>query len=212
VKTIKLLFLTTLLLCFTGCEDKKPEKTLELNKTKEHNESLSDINKTLDTQALIKQAELRKKHSFVLSDLNDDNRSISLENKHLIIDKVTEKIILINFFATWCPPCKGEIPYLADLKKKYDKDLFIAGILVNDRPDKKSLQTFIDTYGINYYISKAEQNDAFVKHVAKRLGLEENLPIPLTILFKNGYYYSHYEGAVPVEMLEHDIKKAMSKD
>ena len=215
VKNIKLLLLSTLLLCFTGCEDKKQENTVEVNNTlasKEHNESLSDINQTLDTKALKKQAELREEHRFVLSDLNDDNRSISIENKHIMIDKVKEKIILIHFFATWCPPCKGEIPYLVDLKKKYDNKLFIAGILVNDTTDEKSLKTFIDSYAINYYISNAEQNNDLVKHVAKRLELEENFPIPLSILFKNGYYYSHYEGAVPVEMLEHDIKKAMSKE
>ena len=212
MKNIKLLLLSTLLLCFTGCEDKKSAETNTSIASKEHNKSLSQINNNADTQALKKQAELRKKHSFVLNDPNDDNRSISIVNKHLVIDKVTEKIILINFFATWCPPCKGEIPYLADLKKKYKTDLFIAGILVNDTPDAKSLRNFIDSYGINYYISISEQNDALAKFVSKRLELDENFPIPLTILFKNGDYYSHYEGAVPVEMLEYDIKKAMSKD
>ncbi len=212
MKNIKLLLLSTLLLCFTGCEDKKNAETNTSIASKEHNKSLSQIDNSADTQALKKQAELRKKHSFVLNDLNDDNRSISIENKHLIIDKVKEKLILVNFFATWCPPCKGEIPYLADLKKKYKTDLFIAGILVNDTPDAKSLKNFIDKYAINYYISISEQNDALAKFVSKRLELDENFPIPLTILFKNGDYYSHYEGAVPVEMLEYDIKKAMGKD
>ena len=118
----------------------------------------------------------------------------------------------MNFFATWCPPCKSEIPYLADLQKKYDGTLFIAGILVNDSLDKKTLKAFIEEYGINYFISRAQDNNTLVKLAVKRLQLDENFPIPLTILFKNGNYYSHYEGAVPVEMLEHDIKEAIHKE
>ena len=211
MKNIKLLLLSTVLLCFTGCDDKKQEKSASEDKKisiHDHNES----NDSLATEALKKQAALRKKHSYMLRDLNDDNRSISIENKHITIDRVKEKLIIVNVFATWCPPCKGEIPYLVDLKKKYSKDLFIAGILANDTADKEHLKTFISTYGINYYISNATENDALVQNIAKKLALDENIPIPLTILFKNGAYYSHYEGAVPIEMLEHDIKNAMSKE
>ena len=153
-----------------------------------------------------------KKYTFALNDLNDSNYSITIVNKHIEISHVDQKLILLNFFATWCPPCKSEIPYLADLKKKYDASLFIAGILVNDTPDKKTLETFTEAYGVNYFISNSKDNNALGKLAAKRLQLDEDFPIPLTILFKNGNYYSHYEGAVPVEMLEHDIKEAIHKE
>jgi len=198
VKKINILFLTAVLLCFTGCEDKKPDTTVK--KT-----TIEDFNKTKETNE-------SKKHTFSLRDLNGSNYSVSIENKHIKISTVNQKLILLNFFATWCPPCKGEIPYLADLQKKYKDRLFIAGILVNDSPDDKTLKAFTETYGINYFISNAKDNDAFVKLAVQKLQLDENFPIPLTILFKNGNYYAHYEGAVPVEMLEHDIKEAIHKD
>ncbi len=163
-------------------------------------------------EELKKEAALKKKHTFILHDLNDDNRSISVENRELKISNVKEEMVLVNFFATWCPPCKGEIPYLVDLKKKYEGKLFIAGILVNDDSSNEALQGFIKEYGINYFVSHSDKNDTFIKFTTQRLHLDENTPLPLSILFKNGYYYSHYEGAVPVEMLEYDIKKALHKD
>ena len=208
MKTINILFLTIFLFCFTGCEDKKStaDTRHEKNITKE---MVSEEN---STELSAEELELRKKYTFQLSDMNDTNHSITLDYKHIDISDVSEKIILLNFFATWCPPCKGEMPYLADLKKKYEGKLFIAGILVNDTPDKEHLQTFLKESEVNYFISNSSQNDALADLAAKRLKLGENFPIPLTILFKNGHYYSHYEGAVPVEMLEHDIKNAMSKE
>jgi thiol-disulfide isomerase/thioredoxin len=207
VKKINILLLTVLLLCFTGCEDKKPETTLEKNK-----DTVSEKNVSKQEHLSKEEIEIRKKHTFILNDMHDDNHTVSIENKRLEISNVKEKLVLVNFFATWCPPCRGEIPYLADLQKKYKGDLFIAGILVNDTPDNKDLNAFIERYGINYYLSTSEQNDAFAELVGKRLKVGEDFPLPLTILIKNGYYYSHYEGAVPVEMLEYNIKKAMSKE
>lgn len=198
MKKINILFLTAVLLCFTGCEDKKPDTAVK--KT-----TIENSNKTQETNR-------SKKYIFSLSDFNESNYSVSIENKHIEINTVNQELILLNFFATWCPPCKGEIPYLADLQKKYEGRLFIAGILVNDSPDDKTLKAFAETYGINYLISNAKDNDAFVKLAVQKLQLDENFPIPLTILFKNGNYYAHYEGAVPVEMLEHDIKEAIHKE
>jgi len=198
VKKINILFLTAILLCSTGCEDKRTDTAVKKTVTEE--------------VPKIEKAEYMKKYTFALNDLNDSNYSITIVNKHIEISHVDQKLILLNFFATWCPPCKSEIPYLADLKKKYDASLFIAGILVNDTPDKKTLETFTEAYGVNYFISNSKDNNALGKLAAKRLQLDEDFPIPLTILFKNGNYYSHYEGAVPVEMLEHDIKEAIHKE
>jgi len=207
VKKINILFLTAVLLCFTGCEDKKPDTTV-----KKSTPDLTVNKNTIEDSNKTKETNQSKKYTFSLSDLNESNYSVSIKNKHIEISTVNQKLILLNFFATGCPPCKGEIPYLADLQKKYKGRLFIAGILVNDNPDKKTFKTFTEAYGINYFISNAKDNDALSKLAAKPLQLDEDFPIPLTILFKNGNYYSHYEGAVPVEMVEHDIKEAIHKE
>jgi hypothetical protein len=71
------------------------------------------------------------------------------------------------------------------------------------------LEAFLKKQTINYFISNSQENDTFAVELLKGLNIEENFQLPLTILYKNGKYYAHYEGAVPIEMIEYDIKKAM---
>jgi len=44
--------------------------------------------------------------------------------------------------------------------------------------------------------------------MASILELPENFSIPLTVMYLNGEYFTHYEGSVPVEMIEYDIQQA----
>jgi len=199
VKIAKPLLLVAFLLCFTGCEEKT-------HTSDNNSSSLSSEN---NQSTLAKKSE---HFSFHLSDINDVNHTVGIENKNITISGVKEKLIILNFFSTWCPPCQGQIPYLEDLQKKYKGTLFIAGILVNDPSNKEKLQHFFSQYAVHYFVASHGENAAFIKLASKKLELGENFPLPLTILFKNGHYYSHYEGAVPVEILEHDIKKAINKE
>lgn len=61
------------------------------------------------------------------------------------------KVVLINFWATWCPPCREEIPELIALQKQYGDRLQIIGISEDDDPPEKVLK-FARQQGINYPI------------------------------------------------------------
>lgn len=194
----------TVLIYFTGCEDKKcdsPEENTTANVTKTCD--IVDTNRsTLKTNKDAKK--------FKLNDIDNKDHTIYFDKKNILIEDVSQNFVLLNFFATWCPPCQGQIPYLADLKEKYKNDLFVAGVLVNDADQEyHALEAFFKQYTINYFISNAKDNDTFAVELLKELNIAEKFQLPLTILYKNGKYYAHYEGAVPIEMIEHDLKKAI---
>jgi len=204
VKKITVLLFITVLLCFTGCEDKKsdiPEKNttniIDKNITlKDANNSVSKI----DTEA----------KKFKLNNIENKNYTFYLNKKNIFIENIPQKFILLNFFATWCPPCNGQLPYISDLEKKYKDKLFVAGILVNDEDTEyHEIQELSEKYSIDYFISNSKQNDTFAIELVQYLNIAKNFQLPLTVLYKNGKYYAHYEGATPIEMIEHDIKKAM---
>ncbi len=60
------------------------------------------------------------------------------------------KTLLINFWATWCAPCRQEMPMLMDLQREYDSlGLQVIGIALDN---EDSVRSFVDAYGITYPI------------------------------------------------------------
>jgi len=120
------------------------------------------------------------------------------------------RIIIVNIFATWCPPCIGEIPHLNALQRKYKDKIDVLGILLYDNElGNGNLKRFIKDNRVEFFISNSNrENSRFTKFLAPKLRLKPNFSIPLTIMFVDGRYFTHYEGSVPEEMVESDIKQA----
>ena len=70
------------------------------------------------------------------------------------IDQHKGKVVVLNFFATWCAPCREEIPGLVRLRRKYPVDkVAILGISLDEDPSL--LPAFVGEYGINYPVKTA---------------------------------------------------------
>lgn len=84
-----------------------------------------------------------------------DFRISDLEGKTHTLNDYRGKILLINFWATWCPPCRAEIPDFVEVyAAEKDKGLAILGISVDDLPASE-LQNFVQRYKINYPVALA---------------------------------------------------------
>lgn len=67
------------------------------------------------------------------------------------IDDFRGNVILINFWATWCVPCRREIPYLIEINNELSNDSFtLIGISVDNASDIEKVNMFIDEQNINY--------------------------------------------------------------
>jgi thiol-disulfide isomerase/thioredoxin len=77
-----------------------------------------------------------------------------LDGKPISIVGARGKIVLLNFWATWCGPCRAETPDLIELQKKYKDSLQIIGLAV-DVDDTEEVKTFVESAGINYPIAVA---------------------------------------------------------
>jgi len=75
-----------------------------------------------------------------------------LDGKPLSLAEAKGKIVLLNFWATWCGPCRAEIPDLVDLQKRYSDKLEIIA-LATDEDDADLVRRFVTKSGINYRVA-----------------------------------------------------------
>jgi thiol-disulfide isomerase/thioredoxin len=113
------------------------------------------------------------------------------------------KAVLMVFFATWCPPCKAEIPHLTNLVTKYNASFAVVAATIETDKPKAELETFAKEHSVNYQIAFGKQNEEMIRAVGGVRG------VPNMFLYApNGKLIAHYPGAVPGEMIEADLKKA----
>jgi peroxiredoxin len=86
-----------------------------------------------------------KAPNFTLRTL--DGKSFTLKNCF----KKPPKVVLVDIWATWCPPCRAEIPYIINLQKKYAKKAVVIVGIATD-PKKETVKSFVKKMKINYTI------------------------------------------------------------
>lgn len=110
------------------------------------------------------------------------------------------KVVFLNFWATWCPPCRAEIPYFIDLVEKYGDDGFeVVGIALDPR-DFSKVQTFVDQQGINYTILYDTKN------VQGMYGGIQSIPTTF-VINRDGKVVEQIVGSRPKNVFESTIKK-----
>jgi thiol-disulfide isomerase/thioredoxin len=87
-------------------------------------------------------------------DAAPDFKLDTLEGKPLSLADYKSKVVLLNFWATWCGPCRAEIPDLVELQNKYKDQLKIIGLVVDD-DDQDAIKKFVSEFGINYPVALA---------------------------------------------------------
>ena len=144
------------------------DKLITLSQKEKVKNALQDINKAPD---------------FTLKAINDSSYTLS---------KMKGKVVLINFWATWCGPCRMEIPEFNELQKTYhERGLNILGISVSD--NKKQLKNFTKSFAVDYpllYGSAKDMNKVMRDY-------DGVYAVPSSFLIgKNGNIIWKYPGAI----------------
>src|SRR5579864_220710 len=84
-----------------------------------------------------------------------DFKLTGLDGKPVTLADSKGKVILLNFWATWCGPCRAEVPDLVELQNKYKDKLQIIGLVTDDDDDPEAVQKFVKEFEINYPIAFA---------------------------------------------------------
>ena len=122
-----------------------------------------------------------------------------LDGKDVSLSSFKGKVILLNFWATWCGPCKAEIPAFVELQNKYKNDLVVVGYSVDDEAPKA--RAFANEYKMNYPIllglGREDVQDAY--------GPIWGIPASF-IISRDGKVCKKHLGIAPKAVFEKEIK------
>jgi thiol-disulfide isomerase/thioredoxin len=129
----------------------------------------------------------------------------NLEGKEVSLAsfKDPNKVVLLNFWATWCGPCKAEIPGFVELQEKYKDKLTIIGYSVDDTPELA--KKYADEYKMNYPILLGEGRE----DVQDAYGPIWGIPASF-IISKDGKVCRKHMGIAPKAVFEKEVVALMN--
>jgi cytochrome c biogenesis protein CcmG/thiol:disulfide interchange protein DsbE len=129
-------------------------------------------------------------------------RVIDGKGKTMKLSDLRGKAVLVNFWATWCGPCKIEMPWFVDLQKKYGPDgLVIVGVAMDDSGEK-TISDFAKEMKINYPILQGTEK------VGELYGGVEGLPTSF-FLDRSGKIVDRVLGLAGERVFVDAIKKSL---
>jgi thiol-disulfide isomerase/thioredoxin len=112
------------------------------------------------------------------------------------------KVVLLDFWATWCGPCRIEIPEFVQLQKRYrDQGLAVIGISMDDGP--RPVKEFYKQFNMNYPVALGDDK------LAELYGGVLGLPTTM-VIGRDGRIYAKHVGATDISVFEAEIKELLA--
>lgn len=145
---------------------------------------------------------------FALSSCDNSSDKDADVSKTINLSDYKGKVVILDFWATWCPPCRAGIPDLVELKEKYgDKNFEIIGIsldaITRGGATKNDVEPFIDDFEINYPIVIGDAA------IMNKYGGIQSIPTSF-VLDQDGRIVSQYVGLTPKSTYEDDIERILA--
>ena len=133
---------------------------------------------------------------------NFDFTMKDVDGNQVSLSSYKGKVVLLNFWATWCGPCKAEIPGFVELQEKYRDQLVIVGYSVDDTAEKA--KAFAAEYKMNYPILLGEGRE----DVQDAYGPIWGIPASF-VISKDGRVCRKHMGIAPKKVFEDEVVALM---
>jgi peroxiredoxin len=114
------------------------------------------------------------------------------------------KIVLVNFFATWCPPCREELPYLEkDIWQRFDRDQ-LSVIVIGREENDAIIRPFVDKHGYTVPIAGDPEMAAYSQYATRFIPRNFVIGPDGVVLYQSQGYEPH-EFSKMVELIEEAV-------
>lgn len=160
---------------------------------------------------------------IVLNSVNGGSKILIRTQKGFIIEGDENKVLMFDFFGTFCTPCKEEALELSTLWKNNTKQFFIIGLTHFEDVSDAEVKKFADDYGAYYFLSNSNENSRIIAQILKDINYQSMEQLPFKVVLKNGIYQEltdywnegkktyFYLGKVPTSLMQQDLNLIYGK-
>lgn len=128
-----------------------------------------------------------------------------LKGNEVRLSEFKGKVIVLNLWATWCGPCRKEIPDLIKLQAAYPDDVAVIGVVIQDKLGEK-VRAFVQEFRVPYPILDGNDHAEFEKAFGPFWGL------PTSILIdREGRIRKKHQGQATLQQFKSDVRPLLSR-
>ena len=153
----------------------------------------------------------------LLRSVNGGEKTFLRKEKGFVIEGEEDKILMFDFFGTFCQPCKEEALELSKLWQNNSKHFVIIGLSHFEEVSDEEVLKFAKDYNAFYFLSNSKEKDRLIAQIFKDISYQNMEQLPFKVVLKNGVYQNvsdfwnkgkkvqFYLGKVPSELIQEDI-------
>ncbi|EAH6236067.1 redoxin domain-containing protein [Campylobacter upsaliensis] len=153
----------------------------------------------------------------LLKSVNGGEKTFLRKEKGFVIEGEEDKILMFDFFGTFCQPCKEEALELSKLWQNNSKHFVIIGLSHFEEVSDEEVLKFAKDYNAFYFLSNSKEKDRLIAQILKDISYQNMEQLPFKVVLKNGVYQNvsdfwnkgkkvqFYLGKVPSELIQEDI-------
>lgn len=177
IKIFASLFVVLALFTLTACSGNNSEANAQAAETE-------------NTTTAVSTSEYSDKYNFTTQ---------KLDGSALTLQDYKGKVVIVDLWDTWCPPCRKEIPHFIELYTEYKDQGFVMIGLAFGQEGQKAVEEFIQEYGVNYINGYVNQD------VIDKFGQPRGIPTTY-VIDQNGNVHNKYVGYRDKSVFEADIQ------
>ncbi|EAK7840932.1 TPA: TlpA family protein disulfide reductase [Campylobacter jejuni] len=163
--------------------------------------------------------EYHKGDKIALNSVNGGSKTLIRTDKGFVVEGEEGKVLMFDFFGTFCTPCKEEALDLSKLWKNNSSKFIIIGLTHFEDVSDETVKKFADDYGAYYFLSNGSSNDRIIAQILKDIDYQNMEQLPFKVVLKNGIYQkisdywnnnaptNFYLGKIPTELMQEDLNK-----
>ncbi|AJC86503.1 TlpA disulfide reductase family protein [Campylobacter sp. RM16704] len=170
-------------------------------------------------------AEYKTGEEILLKSVNGGEKTLIRTQNGFKVKGEENKILMLDFFGTFCTPCQEEAPHLTNLWQKNKENFTIIGLSHFENVSNQAVKDFAIKYGAYYFLSNSKENDRIIAQALKDINYQNMEQLPFKVVLKDGNYQNltdfwssdsknfvkYYLGKVSIQTMQEDIARIINE-